>query len=175
MSTPLCWEICIIPPKCTRKERRHDSYSRCSFVVVAAMSWRWCVFPNMVRGRKISITRLRFLTNQNALDSWPIRAHLAFQSDELCKNRDISERLGKNIRYVENNVLTLNFILKKLHQIHKIMLFVAFSFDLSTKAAFVCKIAFIPVMATLRYLVLKKHFISPPMFKAVVLLIKIFV
>ncbi len=67
------------------------------------------MFPNMVRGRNISVTRLRFLTNHNALDSWPIRAHLAFQNDELCKNRGISERRGKNIRYVENNVLTLNF------------------------------------------------------------------
>ncbi len=67
------------------------------------------MFPNMVRGRNISVTCLRFLANQNALDSWPIRAHLVFQSDELCKNRDISERRGKNIRYVENNVLTLNF------------------------------------------------------------------
>uniref|UniRef100_A0A9J8CWY1 SDS3 homolog, SIN3A corepressor complex component n=2 Tax=Cyprinus carpio TaxID=7962 RepID=A0A9J8CWY1_CYPCA len=30
--------------------------------------------------------------NHNALDNWPIRAHLAFQNDELCKNRRVSEK-----------------------------------------------------------------------------------
>ncbi len=40
----------------------------------------------------ISITRLRYLANHNALDSWPIRAHLVSQKDELCKNQRISER-----------------------------------------------------------------------------------
>ncbi len=34
----------------------------------------------------ISVTRLRFLANHNALDSCPIRAHLASQKDELCKS-----------------------------------------------------------------------------------------
>ncbi len=44
------------------------------------------------KGRNISITRLRYSANHNALDSWPIRAHLASQNDELCKNRLVSER-----------------------------------------------------------------------------------
>ncbi len=41
--------------------------------------------------RNIYITRLRYLADHNALDSWPIRAHLASQKDELCKNQRISE------------------------------------------------------------------------------------
>ncbi len=45
-----------------------------------------------VRGRNIAVTHLRYSANHNALDSWPIRAHLASQNDELCKNRRISER-----------------------------------------------------------------------------------
>ncbi len=44
------------------------------------------------KGRSISVTRLRYSANHNALDSWPIRAHLASQNDELCKNRLVSER-----------------------------------------------------------------------------------
>ncbi len=43
-------------------------------------------------GRNISISRLRYTAIQNALDSWPIRARLASQNDELCKNRHVSER-----------------------------------------------------------------------------------
>ncbi len=32
-------------PKCIRKERRQNYYSRCSIVAAAgAVSWRWCVF-----------------------------------------------------------------------------------------------------------------------------------
>ncbi len=57
--------------------------------------------------RNISVTRLRYLANHNALDSWPIRAHLVFQKDELCKNQRISEsgaqRSNNNVQYVENN------------------------------------------------------------------------
>ncbi len=45
-------------------------------------------------GCNISVTRLRYLANHNALDSWPIRARLASQNDELCKNRLVSERRG---------------------------------------------------------------------------------
>ncbi len=44
--------------------------------------------------RNISVTRLRYLANHNALDSWTIRAHLASQNDELCKNRHVSEKRG---------------------------------------------------------------------------------
>ncbi len=42
--------------------------------------------------RNISVTSLSYSANHNALDSWPIRAHLAFQNDELYKILRISER-----------------------------------------------------------------------------------
>ncbi len=45
-------------------------------------------------GRNISVSRLRYSANHNAPDSWPIRARLASQNDELCKNQRISERRG---------------------------------------------------------------------------------
>ncbi len=44
------------------------------------------------KGRNISVSRLRYSANHNALDSWPIGAHLASQNDELCKNQRVSER-----------------------------------------------------------------------------------
>ena len=47
-----------------------------------------------VKGHNIFITRLRDSANHNTLDSWPIRAHLAFQTDELCKKLLVSERRG---------------------------------------------------------------------------------
>ncbi len=46
------------------------------------------------KGRNISISRLRYSANHNALDSWPIRARLTSQNDELCKNQHVSERRG---------------------------------------------------------------------------------
>ncbi len=87
----LRWKICITPPKCLCNERRHNFYCRSSIVATAAMLWRRCVFPNMIRG----VTRLRYSANHNALDSWPIRTHCAFQNDKLCKNRCVSERRGR--------------------------------------------------------------------------------
>ncbi len=45
-------------------------------------------------GRNISVSRLRYSANHNTPDSWPIRARLASQNDELCKNRAVSERRG---------------------------------------------------------------------------------
>ncbi len=36
-------------------------------------------------GRNISISRLRYSSNHSALDSWPIKARLTSQNDELCK------------------------------------------------------------------------------------------
>ncbi len=45
-------------------------------------------------GRNISVSHLRYSANHNALDSWPIRARLISQNDELCKNRRVSERRG---------------------------------------------------------------------------------
>ncbi len=82
-------------------------------------------------------------------DSWPIRAQHTSQNDELCKNGRVSEgaqRSNINVRNVENY---LNFTLKcvniELHQIHKIMLFLASSYDpfnnpksLSSALLFVC-------------------------------------
>ncbi len=38
----------------------------------------------------ISVSRLRYSANHK--DSWPIRAHLDSQNDELCKNRLLIER-----------------------------------------------------------------------------------
>ncbi len=46
------------------------------------------------KGRNISVSRLRYSANHNALDNWPIRARLAPQNNELCKNRRVSERWG---------------------------------------------------------------------------------
>ncbi len=43
-------------------------------------------------GRNISVTRLKYSANHKALDSWPIRAHLASQNDELYNNQRVSER-----------------------------------------------------------------------------------
>ncbi len=87
-------------------------------------------------GCNISITRLRYPANYKALDSWPIRAHLASQNDELCKNRRVSER--RDIE--EQQYCTVCgkycgfFNLKShkhiaLHQIHKILFFLATSYD----------------------------------------------
>ncbi len=44
------------------------------------------------KGRNISVSRLRYSANHNALDNCPIRKRLASQNDELCKNRLVSER-----------------------------------------------------------------------------------
>ncbi len=43
-------------------------------------------------GHNISVSYLRYSANHNTLDSWPIRARLASQNDELCKNLHVSER-----------------------------------------------------------------------------------
>ncbi len=76
---------------------------------------------------------MRYSANHNAPDSWPIRARLASQNDELCQNRPVSERQrsNNNVHYVENNVFSN---LKPhehiaLHQIHKTMFFLTASYD----------------------------------------------
>ncbi len=46
------------------------------------------------KGCNIYVSRLRYSANHNALDSWPIRARLASQNVELCKNQRVSERRG---------------------------------------------------------------------------------
>ncbi len=55
---------------------------------------------------------MRYSANHDARKrSWPIRARLASQNDELCNNRRVSERSNNNVQYVENNVFwTLNHI-----------------------------------------------------------------
>ncbi len=52
----------------------------------------WDMASQYGKGRNIFVTRFRYSANHNPLDSWPIRAHPAFQNDELCKNRRVSER-----------------------------------------------------------------------------------
>ncbi len=47
-----------------------------------------------VEGRNISVSRLRYSANHNALDSWPIRAHLASQNDEIFKNQRVFRKAG---------------------------------------------------------------------------------
>ncbi len=70
------------------------------FIVLVTSCWET---PSQYgKGRNTSITRLRYSANHNALDSWPIRAHLTSQNDELCKNQRVSERRGNNnVQYVK--------------------------------------------------------------------------
>ncbi len=71
-STSLCGKICITPPKCLRKERRRNFYSRCSIVAAAACRGN-AVFPNMVRGVTFP---------SHAWGIWPITMHwIAGQSE----------------------------------------------------------------------------------------------
>ncbi len=53
-----------------------------------------CV-SNYGKERYMPVLRLKYSANHNALDSWPIRTHRAFQKDELCKNLSVSERWGR--------------------------------------------------------------------------------
>ncbi len=83
---------------------------------------------NMVRGLRYSA--------HNALDSWPIIAHFASQNDELCKNRRVSERRGIEEQQLcavcGKYCVSFNLEPRKhiaSHQIHKIMLFLATSYD----------------------------------------------
>ncbi len=82
-----------------------------------------------IRGPNISDSCLRYSANKNALESWPIRAHLASQNDELCKNRRVLERWSNNnAHYVENNVF-LNFKPHRHIALHQIMFFLETSYD----------------------------------------------
>ncbi len=58
-----------------------------SFIVgfIVFVSLRRDMASQHGKGRNISVTRLSYSASHNALDSWPIRAHLASQNDELCK------------------------------------------------------------------------------------------
>ncbi len=107
-----------------------------SFIMdfIVLVSSRWDTTSQYGKGRKIFVTCLRYSANHNALDSWPIRACLTSQNDELCKNRRVSEKhRGATIQYVENIYIFFYFKPYKhiaLHQIHKIMFFLATSYDL---------------------------------------------
>ncbi len=111
-STSLCWKICKTPPKCLRKERRHNFYSRCSIVVVETL----CVSKY---GKGVTLPS----------HTWAIRLitmhWIAGQSEHTVLFRTISfvkigvfqkgraERSHNNVRYVENNVFfffTLNHV-----------------------------------------------------------------
>ncbi len=102
------WEDLQTPHKCIHKERRRNYYSRCSIV---AMSWRCCVFPNMVRGVTFP---------SHAWGIQPITTHwIAGQLEHIALFRTMSfvkidafqkgsaERSNNNLRYVENVFLNL--------------------------------------------------------------------
>ncbi len=69
---------------------------------------------NTVRG--VALPSHAYSANHNALDSWPIRARLAFQNDELCKKSTRfrkAEHRGATIMYSMWEImyfLTLNRI-----------------------------------------------------------------
>lgn len=50
-----------------------------------------CMASQYSNGHIISVICLRYSANHSALNNWPNRAHLAFQTTELCKNRHVSE------------------------------------------------------------------------------------
>ncbi len=83
------------------------------------------------KGRNISVSRLRYSANHNALDSWPIRARLASQKMSFVKID--AEHRGATIMHNMWKIMCfLNFKPHKhiaLHQIHKIMFFLATSYD----------------------------------------------
>ncbi len=104
-------------------------YNQCSKCLLYFGFYCFCLV-NVVRGRNISISLLRYSAHYNALESWPIRARLASQNDELCFRK--ADHIGATIMYimyVENNVFNLKPHKHiALHQIHKIMLFLATPF-----------------------------------------------
>ncbi len=88
------------------------------------------------KGRNISTTRLRYSANHNAPDSWPIRAHLASKNDELCENWSRFRKAGhRGVTIMWNSMWKMCFLnleLRKhiaLHQMHKILFFLATSYD----------------------------------------------
>ncbi len=64
-----------------------------SFIVFVSSRWVTALKYSRPKGHNHSISCFRYSANPNALDNWPIRAHLASQNDELCKKRRmLSER-----------------------------------------------------------------------------------
>ncbi len=96
-----------------------------SFELRRVVLFVWNTASQYGKGSNISVSRLRYLANHNVLDSWPIRANLASQNDDIFLNLRISERRSNN--NVQYNKSCVFLTLKKhkhiaLHQIHKIML-----------------------------------------------------
>ncbi len=65
-----------------------------SFIMgfIVFVSSCWDTASHYDKRCNISVSRLRYLVNHNAPDSWPIRARLASQNDDFCKNWCVSER-----------------------------------------------------------------------------------
>ncbi len=94
------------------------------------VSSRWDTATQYPKGLNISVTRLRYSANHNVPDSWPIRAQIASQNYELCRNHCVLKSQNNNVQYVENNVFNLEPCKHTaLQQKHKIMFFLATSYD----------------------------------------------
>ncbi len=82
-----------------------------------------------------TVRDVTFPAKHNALDIWPIRAHLASQNDEVCKKSAHfrkAEHRRATIMYSIWKIMRFNLKPYKhiaLHQIHKIVLFLAMSYD----------------------------------------------
>jgi len=115
----------------------HTGCNKC--LVYNGFYWFCLIVPGhasqYVKGRNISVTRLRYSANHIALDSWPIRAHLTFQRGSFVKIEVFQKagHKGETIMYSIWKIMCfLNFKPHKhiaLHQIHKIMFFLAASYD----------------------------------------------
>ncbi len=73
-----CYQICACLTCCTSNKAAYGSQRHWLCVTDTA--------SQLGKGRNISVSHLRYSAKHNALDSWPIRAGLASQNDELCKN-----------------------------------------------------------------------------------------
>ncbi len=127
------WEDCITPAQMFTQKRRRNFYSRCSIVPATAMSWRRCVSPNMVRG-------VTFPSHTWGIR--PITTHsIAGQSEHTSLFRTMSfvkiyafqkagaERSNNNMWKIMCFLDLKPYKHIALHQIHKIMFFLAMSND----------------------------------------------
>ncbi len=120
----------------------------------------------------IFVTRLRDSANQNALDSCPIRARLSSQNDELCKSQRAfrkAEHRGATVMYSMWKIMCL-FNLKThkhiaLHQIQKIMFFLATSYD-PFKQYYIITFCISSTNLVLKNKALQVHYGSVPFFKS---------
>ncbi len=88
------------------------------------------------KGSNISVTCLRYSANHNALDIWPIRAHLAFQNNELCKKSTCFRKAGQRGATIMFGMWKLMCFLNlkphkhiALNQIHQILFFLTTSYN----------------------------------------------